>query len=64
LKKIILRLFFTPQLLLSMARVLAPPTARVKFSSIRLLVIACSHGLAQQQQRPFTLSKTNKGKKK
>jgi hypothetical protein len=40
----------------------AAPTAGVKISSIRLLVIAFSHSLAQQQQRPFTLSKTNKGK--
>lgn len=39
------------------------PTAGVKISPIRLLVIACSLGLAQQQQRSFTLSKTNKGKK-
>ena len=38
-------------------------TAGVKFSSIRLLVIACSPGLAQQQKRPFTLSKTSKSKK-
>jgi hypothetical protein len=43
--------------------VLAPPTAGVKISSIRLLVIACSLGLAQKQQRSFTLSKTSKGKK-
>ncbi len=42
---------------------LAPPTAGVKISSIRLLVIAGSPGLVQQRQRPFTLFKTNEGKK-